>query len=46
MDHGVGGVTVRAVAEAAGVATVRAAGVTYDVQAIPKTNAESLNDNA
>ncbi|MGF6211522.1 ABC transporter ATP-binding protein [Comamonas sp. 4034] len=33
-------------AEAAGVVTVRAAGVTYDVQAIPKTNAESLNDNA
>ena len=36
----------RATAEAAGVVTARAAGVTYDVQAIPKTSAESLNDNA
>ncbi len=32
-------------AEAAGVVTARAAGVTYDVQAIPKSSAESLNDN-
>ena len=32
-------------AEAAGVVTARAAGVTYDIQAIPKTQADSLNDN-
>ncbi len=32
-------------AEAAGVVTARAAGVTYDIQAIPKSQADSLNDN-
>ena len=32
-------------AEAAGVVTARAAGVTYDTQAIPKTHVDSLNDN-